>query len=106
MNRKTTCLAFAGKCGGLGASGFVGWGSVAPSSLTLKKPSRLSRSIKARPAKPPPISQRNSRRLRPQGVRFGAKRAISIRVDKFVQIENYPTELLESERICGFFIHA
>ena len=48
-------------------------GSAACAALE-KKPDRDSRSIKARPAKPPPTSQRNSRRERPHGVGLGMKR--------------------------------
>ena len=80
MNRKTTCLALVAKCGGLGdikygcvpaAGPPSGWAACADAE---KKSDRDSRSIKPRPAKPPPTSQRNCRRERPHGVGLGMKR--------------------------------
>src|SRR5262245_11535744 len=70
MNRKTACLALAGKCGFLATSG--------PdfSPACAGNPSRDSRSTRANPANPPPTCQRNSRRDRPQGVGFGMKRRV------------------------------
>src|SRR5689334_18497349 len=95
MNRNTTCLALAGKCGGRGAIMLT---PVAACAGCAKKPSRERRSISARPAKPPPTCHRNSRRERPQGVGLGIKRSIftaSIRVHEFVQIKNHAAHLLE-----------
>src|SRR5437016_1158574 len=83
MNRKTTCLALAGKWGGLGASRYRSApadpfgappASSAASTLAEKIPWRDRRSIRARPANPPPTSQRNSRRDRPHGVGLGMNR--------------------------------
>ena len=80
MKRKITCLARVGKWGGLGdikygcvAKAVPPPGSDARAELE-KKPDRDNRSIKPRPAKPPPTSQRNWRRERPQGVGLGMKR--------------------------------
>ena len=55
--RKMQLVAFAGKCGGRGASGPAGSGR--PNA----NPSAASRWVRASPANPPPISQR----VRPQG---------------------------------------
>ena len=76
MNRKTACLALAGKCGGLGASGCSSNEPRALAAFAEKKPVRLSRSTNASPAKPPPTCQRNSRRVWPQGVELGMKREV------------------------------
>src|SRR5579859_5361713 len=95
MNRKMTCLALAGKCGGRGAIMLT---PVAAWAGCAKKPSRESRSMSARPAKPPPTCHKNSRRERPQGVGLGIKRCMfpaSVRVHEFVQIENDAAHLLE-----------
>src|SRR5690242_19694922 len=102
MKRKTACLALAGKCGGLGASGLAvaAWAS------------RERRSIRARPANPPPASQRNSRRVRPRGAdhRFlwsalpagppgqttetdRLPHVSLIHISKLVQVEDYPAHL-------------
>ncbi len=67
MNRKMTLLAFAGNGGALGASGLTN--GVTPSAATAcraRNPSDPSRPVSATEPKPPPISQRNSRRVRPQ----------------------------------------
>jgi hypothetical protein len=69
MNRNTTRFAFATKCGFLAASGFAG-----SEARAGKKPSRESKSIIAKPAKPLATSQRNSRRVRPHGVTFRTNR--------------------------------
>lgn len=80
MKRKTTCLALVGKWGGLGdiKYGCVVEAGPPPESAACaeveKKPDRDSTSIKPRPAKPPPTSQRNCRRERPHGVGLGMKR--------------------------------
>ena len=69
MNKKITFRAFAGKCGGLGASGEGGAAAVfsdAP-ARPLKKPSCASIAVKAVPTNPPPACQRNPRRVRPHG---------------------------------------
>jgi hypothetical protein len=80
MNKKMTRFALAGKWLGLGESredredAPVSFG---PSSAALaleKNPWRERTSIRANPANPPPTSQRNSRRVRPHGVRLGMKR--------------------------------
>src|SRR5262249_34892296 len=74
INKNTTCLAFAAKCGAFGASGCVGSSAGAAVALASKKSLRESKSINASPANPPPTCQRNSRRVRRHGVRFGMKR--------------------------------
>ncbi len=66
MNKQMQARALAGKCGFRGASGL---GTGAAVARPAKKPSWASRYVSAVPTKPPPISQRNSRRLRPQVVR-------------------------------------
>src|SRR5882762_6097898 len=62
MNRKITDFAFGAKWGGRGASG------LAPTWVwaLAKKPSCDRRPVSAKPVKPAPTSQRNSRRVRPQ----------------------------------------
>src|SRR5277367_2909399 len=80
MKRKITCLARVGKWGGLGdiKYGCVAKAGPPPGSDACaepeKKPDRDKRSIKPRPAKPPPTSQRNCRRERPHGIGLGMKR--------------------------------
>src|SRR5581483_8284440 len=69
MKRKMTLLALAGKCGRRGASGF-GEEAGALADTWAKKASS-SRPASARPVKPAPASQRNSRRVRPQKLCFG-----------------------------------
>src|SRR5688572_14036543 len=70
MNRKMTLLALGAKCGIFGASGLTALaaGTVAAAALLLKKPSRWRRPERARPVKPAPACQRNSRRVRRQKV--------------------------------------
>src|ERR1700682_2201436 len=95
MNKNTTCLALAGKCGGRGA---IMLAPVAASAGGAKKPSRESRSIRARPANPPPTCHRNSRRERRHGVGLGMKRCMmtaSVRIHEFVQVENDAAHLFE-----------
>src|SRR5690349_18787603 len=58
-------LAFAAKCAGFGASGEPG-ASARGGSARAKNPSLARRYVSAVPTKPPPICQRNSRRVRPQ----------------------------------------
>ena len=67
MYKKITDFAFGAKWGSLGANGFSHL--VAPSAATVwfsKKPSSLNSPAKAVPAKPAPLCQMNSRRVRPQ----------------------------------------
>src|SRR4051794_33604837 len=67
MNRKMTDFALAGKCGFLGAIGLrKALLAVVASALLSKKPSAASSPVRPRPVKPAPVSQRNSRRVRPQ----------------------------------------
>src|SRR5262249_19096719 len=68
MNKKMTLLHLAGKCGRRGASGLVMGG---PSARRLCRARNSSPNIaaKATDMKPPPDSQRNSRRVRPQKFR-------------------------------------
>src|SRR5438552_11824248 len=69
MYRKMTLLALAGKCGFLGASGLTNF--VCPSAATAWRAKKSSPSMadRATEAKPPPVCQRNSRRVRPQKLR-------------------------------------
>ena len=70
MNRTIHALAFAGKCGALGASGDAAEASrSAPATVLAKNPSVASKVVSAVPTNPPPASHRNSRRVRPQGVK-------------------------------------
>src|SRR5437762_12938281 len=71
MNRKITLLALAVKCGCFGAIGFARrlWPSAA-TACRARKPSRESIAVSATDAKPPPVSQRNSRRVRRQNWRW------------------------------------
>src|SRR5436190_21911326 len=67
MNRKITLLAWAGRGGAFGAIGLTH--GVTPSAAThcrARNPSEPSSAVRATDPKPPPISQRNSRRVRPQ----------------------------------------
>src|SRR5437867_6759106 len=73
MNRKITARAFGAKCGRRGASGFVYVPAPEAAARPSKKPSAESRPVRARPVKPAPVSQRNSRRVRPQNWRVIAK---------------------------------
>src|SRR5947207_1391099 len=60
MKRKMHDLARAGKCAGRGCNG-LSFG-VAAEACRVKKPSPSSKPVRARPVKPAPICQRNSRR--------------------------------------------
>src|SRR2546429_2545446 len=75
MNKNAARFALAAKCGWRGLKGFdkstVAFAEGAACGALSKNPSRDSKSINASPAKPPPTSQRNSRRVRPQGVGLG-----------------------------------
>src|SRR4051812_21014602 len=64
INRKMTLLAVAGIRGAFGASGFGN--CVAARAAPVKKPSAESKDVSAAAPKPHPVSQRNSRRVRPQ----------------------------------------
>src|SRR5262249_39146614 len=68
MNRKMTDLAFATKWGFFGARGAASFVSAA-AALAAKKPSAARRAVSAVPLNPQPVSQRNSRRVWPHGVR-------------------------------------
>src|SRR4051794_14330676 len=67
---KMTALAFGVKCGGLGARGLTNDAGVA-AAARLKNPSAESRPVRATAPNPPPVSQRNSRRVRRQNWRSG-----------------------------------
>src|SRR5450432_308128 len=73
MNKNTQCLAFAGKCWGLAASGLT----VAAAA------SRERRSASARLANPPPAWKSKFLRVRLIGI------------NKLVQIENHAAHLFE-----------
>src|SRR5262245_7897912 len=87
MNRKTTCLALAGKWDSFGESG------PAFSPARAKNPSRVSKSMRASPANPPPARRRNSRRevIGQCGCGFTA---VSLRIRELIQVEHDPAELL------------
>jgi hypothetical protein len=81
MNKTMHALALAGKCGAFKAKGESGDGPVSEAAdASAKKPSPASKAVKAVPTKPPPASQRNSRRVRPHGVKARAARRSSKRV--------------------------
>src|SRR5262245_53320304 len=100
MNRKITLFALAARGGALGAIGLTN-GDV-PSAATAcraRNPSAPSRPVSATPPKPPPISHKNSRRVRPQNEddpeegrpRAGSLRSMagpSIEVEEPVGIEH------------------
>src|SRR5262245_19631452 len=94
MNRKITLSAFAAKWGVFGARGFAAFGRTSEPEARGSSPPRVSRSIRPRPAKPPPASQRNSRRVRPQKLPRGPASAmvgtpsqLSVEIEEFVEIE-------------------
>src|SRR5271154_2183639 len=75
MKRKITLLALAGNGGALGASGLLN--GVTPSAAIAcraMKPSPPNSPASATDPNPPPISQRNSRRVLPQNEPPGATR--------------------------------
>src|SRR3954470_19790800 len=87
MNKKMTLFAVPGSDGALGASGLANCG--AASARCEKKPSTDSSDVSAAAPKPQPVSQRNSRRVRPQNspralVDIGC---LSVQVNKLVRIE-------------------
>src|SRR6185503_14833371 len=65
--RKMTLFARPNECDGLEVSGLVEADDSAPYPIRSKNPSRDKSPVSARPAKPAPISQTNSRRLCRQG---------------------------------------
>src|SRR3954447_6086442 len=69
INKKMTLLALPGSSGGFGTSGLAA-GSDAAARLG-KNPSIERSDVSAAAPKPQPVSQRNSRRVRPQKSRFG-----------------------------------
>jgi hypothetical protein len=68
MNRKMTLLALAGSLGDLEASGLLPCGSEAAAARG-RNPSLVSSDVNAAAPKPQPVSQRNSRLVRPQKLR-------------------------------------
>src|SRR3954462_8648311 len=64
INRKMTLLALAGSRGAFGTSGLLN--CVAARAALVKNPSAESKEVSAAAPKPQPVSQRNSRRVRPQ----------------------------------------
>src|SRR5215831_1159281 len=98
MKRKMQAFAFPGKCGGLARSGFR---SGDPAAWAEKNPSSSRRAVKANPAKPAPICQRNSRRDPAQSGREArlAEERESIDINEFVQVEQKQTERLPGLRV-------
>src|SRR5262245_8948454 len=97
MNRKITLRALGAKCGALGASGLAN--GVTPSAATAcdaRKPSSPSSAASATAVKPPPASQRNSRRVRPQKLRAIASTPLSrkrlVQVDELVEVQRQQAE--------------
>src|SRR5215218_6423431 len=64
MNKKMTLLAFAGRPGGFAASGLAKVD--AADARDVKNPSVERSDVSAAAPNPQPVSQRNSRRVRPQ----------------------------------------
>src|SRR4051794_4677488 len=83
MKRKMTLFALPGKCVGFGASGLAGAAAARPP----KKPSCERSPVSARPVKPAPASQRNSRRVRRQNWRALMGQS-SVQVDELVQVQD------------------
>src|SRR5947209_18320448 len=109
MNRKITLRALGVKWGGRGASGLTKRVGVA-AAARLKKPSADSRPVRATAPKPAPVSQRNSRRVRPQNWRgivkapcisplplCGGGEKKSIEVDKLVRVQDH--QAVEAQRL-------
>jgi hypothetical protein len=112
MRRKMQLFARPEKCDGLGARGSLD-GSVrldadrpAAEAWRAKKPSAARRLAKARPANPPPISQRSSRRVQPQGKMRGRRtlpnelflETGSVDIDELVGVEEDVAQTLERSR--------
>ncbi len=121
MNKKITDFALGAKWGGLAAKGLVHSDSAA--DALPKKPSPASIDVSAAAPKPPPVCQRNSRRVRPQKSRrflvilisigkgvvvvgsFGGASG-SIKEQEFVPVHNgHAVELgraVTGHLVCGF----
>src|SRR5688572_2904814 len=101
MKRKITFLARAPKWGGFGARGLANL--VMPSAAwACREKNSLPRSpVRATDAKPPPISQRNSCRVRPQNWRRVMR---SIQVEELVQVVDEEAEALECLGLARAFL--
>jgi hypothetical protein len=69
MNRKMTLFAFAGSLGDLDASGLLAFGVIEAADARGNNPSPANSEVSAAAPNPQPVSQRNSRRVRPQKLR-------------------------------------
>src|SRR5947209_12386176 len=69
MYRKMTDFAFAAWCGFFGASGLTNLETPSAAQAWEAKKSSPSIAARATDANPPPVCQRNSRRVRPQKFR-------------------------------------
>src|SRR5437764_9552003 len=91
---KMTLFAFAAKCGFFGASGLAKL--VLGGAAVSESPNNPA---SATAPKPPPISQRNSRRVRPQNWRgaFITRSTLhcSIQIHKLIRIQHQQTILLQ-----------
>src|SRR5438094_10361754 len=98
---KMTDFAWAGKCGFLGASGLTNRpGPSSAAAALLKKSSADSSPVRATAPKPPPTSQRNSRRVRPQNWRGVDEWFIaSIQVEKLVRVQQQQAILPQRLRL-------
>src|SRR5277367_3102991 len=110
MNKKMQCLALPARCGSRAverASPRAAADDPAKARVA-KKPSRESRSISASPAKPPPTSHKNSRRVRRHGVEFGMNRSVrlsiksrSVRIHELIQVEDRPADEFQRAPLVG-----
>ena len=76
--RKMQLFAFAAKCGGLRRERTAGAGRFAAAGVPGEETIAVQQADSARPAKPAPISQTNSRRVWPQGNRRGSRPALLV----------------------------
>src|SRR5436305_11279029 len=95
---RLTLLAWAGRISCLGASGLTNFSAAL---ARVKNPSAESSPVRATEPKPPPTSQRNSRRVRPQncrpsmeGPRSGDRRW-SVQVNELVGVQQQQAVLAE-----------
>src|SRR5581483_8454212 len=92
-------LALDEKCGGLAARRPGALVAVSARAAWSKNPCRSRRPARATPVNPAPVSQRNSRRVRPQNwLSFlpAIAQPPSVHVNKLVQVQDDQAERLQS----------